>query len=146
MPQGLTIDVLIRVLVGITLFTAAYLAEVIRGGLQAIPKGQLEAAATLGLSYWQTQRKIVLPQALAMVVPSIMNSFISVFKDTSLVSIVSLYELTGALDMAINADADWKPFKLQGYVFIAVIYFIFCFSMSRYSRWVERQVNKSKAR
>jgi general L-amino acid transport system permease protein len=146
MPQGLTIDVLIRVLVGITLFTAAYLAEVIRGGLQAIPKGQLEAAATLGLSYWLTQRKIVLPQALAMVVPSIMNSFISVFKDTSLVSIVSLYELTGALDMAINADADWKPFKLQGYVFIAVIYFIFCFSMSRYSRWVERQVNKSKAR
>jgi general L-amino acid transport system permease protein len=146
MPQGLTIDVLIRVLVGITLFTAAYLAEVIRGGLQAIPKGQLEAAATLGLSYWQTQRKIVLPQALAMVVPSIMNSFISVFKDTSLVSIVSLYELTGALDMAINADADWKPFKLQGYVFIAIIYFIFCFSMSRYSRWVERQVNRSKER
>jgi general L-amino acid transport system permease protein len=146
MPQGLTIDVLIRVLVGITLFTAAYLAEVIRGGLQAIPKGQLEAAATLGLSYWQTQRKIVLPQALAMVVPSIMNSFISVFKDTSLVSIVSLYELTGALDMAINADADWKPFKLQGYVFIAIIYFTFCFSMSRYSRWVERHVNKSKLR
>ncbi len=146
MPQGLTIDVLTRVLVGITLFTAAYLAEVIRGGLQAIPKGQLEAAATLGLSYWQTQRKIVLPQALAMVVPSIMNSFISVFKDTSLVSIVSLYELTGALDMAINADADWKPFKLQGYVFIAAIYFIFCFSMSRYSRWVERQVNKSRMR
>jgi general L-amino acid transport system permease protein len=146
MPQGLTIDVLIRVLVGITLFTAAYLAEVIRGGLQAIPKGQLEAAATLGLSYWQTQRKIVLPQALAMVVPSIMNSFISVFKDTSLVSIVSLYELTGALDMAINADADWKPFKLQGYVFIAIIYFIFCFSMSRYSRWVEHQVNRSKQR
>jgi general L-amino acid transport system permease protein len=144
MPQGLTIDVLIRVLAGITLFAAAYLAEVIRGGLQAIPKGQLEAAATLGLSYWQTQRKIVLPQALAIVVPSIMNSFISTFKDTSLVSIVSLYELTGALDMAINADADWKPFKLQGYLFIALIYFILCYSMSRYSRWVERQVSKGK--
>jgi general L-amino acid transport system permease protein len=146
MPPGLTIDVLIRVLVGITLFTAAYLAEVIRGGLQAVPKGQIEAAATLGLSYWQTQRKIVLPQALAMVVPSIVNSFISTFKDTSLVSIVSLYELTGALDMAINADANWKPFKLQGYLFIAIIYFIFCFSMSRYSQWVERQVNKGKLR
>ena len=146
MPQGLTIDVLIRVLVGITLFAAAYLAEVIRGGLQAIPKGQIEAASTLGLSYWQTQRKIVLPQALAMVVPSIVNSFISIFKDTSLVSIVSLYELTGALDMAINADANWKPFKLQGYIFIALIYFIFCFSMSRYSQWVEKQVNKSKLR
>ncbi len=146
MPQGLTIDVLIRVLVGITLFAAAYLAEVIRGGLQAIPNGQLEASATLGLSYWQTQRKIVLPQALAMVVPSIVNSFISIFKDTSLVSIVSLYELTGAMDMAINADADWKPFKLQGYLFIALIYFVFCFSMSRYSQWVEKQVNKNKQR
>lgn len=146
MPQGVTLDVLVRVIAGITLFAAAYMAEIIRGGLQAIPKGQLEAADTLGLTYWQTQRKIVLPQALAMVVPSIMNSFISVFKDTSLVSIVSLYELTGALDMAINADADWKPFKLQGYVFIAIIYFIFCFSMSRYSRWVERQVNRSKTR
>jgi len=146
MPPGLTIDVLIRVLVGITLFTAAYLAEVIRGGLQAVPKGQIEAAATLGLSYWQTQRKIVLPQALAMVVPSIVNSFISTFKDTSLVSIVSLYELTGAMDMALNADANWKPFKLQGYLFIAIIYFIFCFSMSRYSQWVEKQVNKSKLR
>ncbi|MFC5523531.1 amino acid ABC transporter permease [Polaromonas jejuensis] len=146
MPEGLTINVLVRVLVGITLFSAAYLAEVIRGGLQAIPKGQIEAAATIGLSYWQTQRKIVLPQALAMVVPNIVNSFISIFKDTSLVSIVSLYELTGALDMGINADADWKPFKLQGYLFIALIYFIFCFSMSRYSQWVEKQVNKSKQR
>jgi len=146
MPPGFTIDVLIRVLVGITLFNAAYLAEVVRGGLQAVPKGQIEAAATLGLSYWQTQRKIVLPQALAMVVPSIVNSFIATFKDTSLVSIVSLYELTGALDMAINADANWKPFKLQGYMFIAIIYFIFCFSMSRYSQWVEKQVNKSKLR
>lgn len=144
MPPGLNIDVLIRVLVGITLFNAAYLAEVVRGGLQAVPKGQIEAAATLGLSYWQTQRKIVLPQALAMVVPSIVNSFIATFKDTSLVSIVSLYELTGALDMAINADANWKPFKLQGYMFIAIIYFIFCFSMSRYSQWVEKQVNKGK--
>ena len=146
MPQGLTIDVLLRVLVGITLFNAAYLAEVIRGGLQAVPKGQVEAAATLGLSYWQTQRKIVLPQALAMVVPSIVNSFISIFKDTSLVSIVSLYDLTGSLDMAINADANWKPFKLQGYIFIAIIYFVFCFAMSRYSQWVEKQVNTSKRR
>ncbi len=144
MPQGFTIDVLIRVLVGITLFAAAYLAEVIRGGLQAIPKGQIEAAASLGLSYWQSQRKIVLPQALAMVVPSIVNSFISIFKDTSLVSIVSLYELTGAMDMALNADANWKPFKLQGYLFIAAIYFLFCFSMSRYSQWVEKHLNKSK--
>ena len=146
MPQGFSIDVLIRVLVGITLFAAAYMAEVIRGGLQAIPKGQLEAAATLGLSYWQTQVKIVLPQALAMVVPSIMNNFIGLFKDTSLVTIVSLYELTGALSLAVNSDANWRPFKIEGYLFIAMIYFTFCFSMSRYSIWVEKQVNKGRAR
>ena len=108
-----------RVLVGITLFAAAYLAEIVRGGLQAIPKGQIEAAATLGLTYWQTQRKIVLPQALAMVVPGIMNNFIGIFKDTSLVTIVSLYELTGALSLALNSDANWRPFKIEGYLFIA---------------------------
>jgi general L-amino acid transport system permease protein len=144
MPEGLSVDVLLRVLVGITLFAAAYMAEVIRGGLQAISKGQVEAAATLGLSYWQCQRKIVLPQALAMVVPGIMNNFISTFKDTSLVTIVSLYELTGALGLALNSDADWRPYKLEGYFFIAMIYFTFCFAMSRYSRWVERQVNKGR--
>ena len=146
MPQGLSIDVLVRVLVGITLFAAAYMAEVIRGGLQAVPKGQIEAAATLGLSYWQTQRKIVMPQALAMVVPGIVNNFISTFKDTSLVTIVSLYELTGAMSLALNSDADWRPFKIEAYLFIAMIYFVFCFSMSRYSAWIEKQVNKSKLR
>jgi len=146
MPPSVKIDVLVRVLVGITLFAAAYTAEVIRGGLQAVPKGQVEAAATLGLSYWQTQRKIVLPQALAMVVPGIMNNFISTFKDTSLVTIVSLYDLTGAMSLALNSDSDWRPFTIEGYVFIALIYFVFCFSMSRYSHWVEKQVNKSKSR
>ena len=146
MPQGFTIDVLVRVLAGITFFAAAYMAEVIRGGLQAVPKGQVEAAATLGLSYWQTQRKIVLPQALAMVIPGIMNNFISTFKDTSLVTIVSLYELTGAMSLALNSDANWRPFKIEGYLFIAMIYFVFCFSMSRYSNWIEKQVNKSKLR
>jgi general L-amino acid transport system permease protein len=146
MPQGFTIDVLIRVLVGITLFAAAYMAEIVRGGLQAIPKGQVEAADSLGLTYWQTQRKIVLPQALAMVVPGIMNNFISIFKDTSLVTIVSLYELTGSLGLALNSDANWRPFKIEGYLFITLIYFIFCFAMSRYSLWVEKQLNRSKTR
>ncbi|WP_439605550.1 amino acid ABC transporter permease [Hydrogenophaga sp.] len=146
MPQGVTLDVLVRVIVGITLFAAAYMAEIIRGGLQAIPKGQLEAADTLGLSYWQTQRKIVLPQALAMVVPSMMNNFISVFKDTSLVTIVSLYELTGALALALNSDVDWRPFKIEAYIFITLVYFTCCFSMSRYSLWVEKQLSASKAR
>ena len=146
MPQGVSIDVLTRVVVGITLFAAAYMAEIIRGGLQAIPKGQLEAADTLGLSYWQTQRKVVLPQALAMVVPSIMNNFISIFKDTSLVTIVSMYELTGALSLALNSDVEWRPFKIEAYLFITLVYFAFCFAMSRYSLWVEKQLSTSKAR
>lgn len=141
MPQGVTINVLVRVLVGITLFAAAYLAEVVRGGLQAIPNGQHEAAASLGLSYWQTQRKIILPQALRLVVPSIMNSFISTFKDTSLVTIVSLYELTGSVTLALSGDSNWRPFFIEAYLFIAAIYWVFCFAMSRYSQWVEEHLN-----
>ena len=144
MPEGFSIDVLVRVLVAMALFAAAILSEVIRGGLQSIPRGQYEASAALGLSYWQMQRKIILPQALATVVPGIMNNFISTFKDTSLVTIVSLYELTGSLDIAVNSDPTWMPYKLEGYLFIAAIYFVFCFSLSRYSQWIERQVNRGK--
>jgi general L-amino acid transport system permease protein len=146
LPVGKSPDVLLRVLVGITLFAAAYLAEIVRGGLQAIPRGQVEAAQSLGLSYWQTQRKIVLPQALALVVPGIMNSFIAIFKDTSLVTIVSLYELTGALGLALNSDANWRPFKIEGYIFIVLVYFAFCFAMSRYSLWVEKRLGASRNR
>ena len=146
MPVGKSPDVLVRVLVGITLFAAAYLAETVRGGLQAIPKGQLEAADSLGLTYWQTQRKVVLPQALAIVVPAVMNNFIAIFKDTSLVTIVSLYELTGAMQLALNSDANWRPYKIEGYLFIALVYFAFCFAMSRYSLWIERQVSLNKQR
>lgn len=142
LPQGLSIDVLLRVLAGIALFAAAYTAEVIRGGLQAVPRGQLESAATLGLGYWQTQRLVVLPQALATVLPGLMNNFIAIFKDTSLVTIVSLYELTGSLSLALNSDADWRAFKLEGYLFIALIYFGFCFALSRYSLWVERRLQQ----
>lgn len=145
-PQGVTVDVLVRVVAGLTLFIAAYMAETVRGGLQAVPKGQFEAADSLGLGYWQAQRLIVLPQALSMVVPSIMNTFISLFKDTSLVTIVSLYELTGALALALNSDVQWRPFKLEAYFFITLIYFSGCFAMSRYSLWVEKQLAASKAR
>ena len=88
----------------------------------------------------------MLPQALAIVVPAVMNNFIAIFKDTSLVTIVSLYELTGALGLALNADADWRPYKLEGYLFIAAIYFAFCFAMSRYSLWIEKQVGMSTTR
>lgn len=146
MPEGVKIDVMLRVVVGITLFSAAYMAEVIRGGLQALPKGQAEAAVSLGLTYWQTQRLIILPQALATVVPSIMNTFIGLFKDTSLVTIVSLYELTGALSLALNSDADWRPFKFEAYLFITLIYFICCLAMSRYSLWIEKRTAISKVR
>ncbi|MBL8335044.1 MAG: amino acid ABC transporter permease [Rubrivivax sp.] len=139
MPNG-RMDVLLRVLIGMTLFSAAYLAEVIRGGLQAIPKGQVEAAQSIGLSYWQMQRKIVLPQALRMVVPAIVNTFIGAFKDTSLVTIVSLYDLTGAVQLALG-DADWRKFFLEGQLFAAAIYFVACFAMSRYSRWLEGHLN-----
>ncbi|HEU5295613.1 MAG TPA: amino acid ABC transporter permease [Burkholderiaceae bacterium] len=145
MPHGVTIDVLLRVLVGMTLFAAAYLAEVVRGGLQALPKGQVEAAQALGLTYWQTTRKIVLPQALRLVVPAIVNSFISTFKDTSLVTIVSLYDLTGALQLALG-DADWRKFFLEGQLFVAAVYFVCCIALSRYSRWVESYLNTGMRR
>ncbi len=131
---------LLRVQVGIILFSAAYLAEVVRGGLQALPRGQIEASESLGLSYWQATRMVVLPQSLRLVVPAIMNTFIGAFKDTSLVTIVSLYDLTGALQLALG-DADWRKFFLEGQLFIAAVYFVFCFAMSRYSRWVEHHLN-----
>jgi general L-amino acid transport system permease protein len=145
MPAGMTIDVLLRVQVGITLFSAAYLAEVVRGGLQALPRGQIEAAESLGLTYWQTTRKIVLPQSLRIVVPAIMNTFIGTFKDTSLVTIVSLYDLTGALQLALG-DSDWRKFFLEGQLFVAAIYFVCCFAMSRYSQWIERHLNTGTRR
>jgi general L-amino acid transport system permease protein len=140
LPVGKSPDVLVRVVAGITLFAGAYMAEIVRGGLQTLGRGQVEAAQSLGLSYWRIQRKIVLPQALAAVVPGIMNNFIGLFKDTSLVTIVSLYELTGALALAVGADANWRPFMIEGYLFIAAIYFAFCFSMSRYSLRIERRL------
>ena len=100
----------------------------------------------MGLGYWKTQRIIILPQALAHVVPGIMNNFIAIFKDTSLVTIVSLYELSGALGLALSGDPLWRPFKIEGYLFITLIYFAFCFAMSRYSLWVEHQLQRSQAR
>jgi general L-amino acid transport system permease protein len=136
-------DVLLRVLIGISLFAAAYLAEVVRGGLQNVPVGQIEAARALGLQPWQVQREIVLPQALRAVVPALMNSVIGTLKDTSLVTIVGLYELTGALGLALGGDADWRPFYLEGYLFIAAIYWSLCFALSRYSRWIEARLRAS---
>lgn len=138
LPPGWQIDVLLRVLLALVLFTAAYNAEVVRGGLQAVPASQTEAAKSLGMTYWQTQSGVVLPQALAYALPGLVNNFIGIFKDTSLVTIVSLYELSGALGLALDSDADWRPFKLEGYLFIASVYFCCCLAMSLYSQRMEQ--------
>jgi general L-amino acid transport system permease protein len=140
LPQGFAIDVLLRVQAGIVLFAAAYLSETIRGGLQSVRADQHDAAAALGLGRWQAMRWVILPQALRAVVPSMMNSAVSVFKDTSLVTVVSLYELTGSLSLALAGDAEWRSFYLEGYLFIGLIYWIGCYSMSRFSRGMESKV------
>jgi general L-amino acid transport system permease protein len=145
LQAGTKIDALLRAQVAIIMFTAAYLAEVIRGGLQAIPKGQYEAAAALGLGYWQSMRKIILPQAIRAVIPPIVNTFIGCFKDTSLVAIVSLTDLLLATKQAIS-DPNWRAFFVEGYVFIALIYFFFCFFMSRYSQHLERTLHSGTRR
>jgi general L-amino acid transport system permease protein len=145
LPPGVTIDKLLRAQTAFILFAAAYLAEVIRGGLQAIPKGQIEAADALGLRFWQRTRLVVLPQALAMVIPPLVNSFISAFKDTSLVVIIGLFDLLGAVTAALN-DANWRGTSAEAYVFAAAIYFCFCFFMSRYSQMLERELNKGRRR
>ena len=142
LPAGFTVDGLVRALIGIALFAGAYQAEVIRGGLQAIPRGQAEAASALGLSYWKTTGLIVMPQALRHVIPGLVNSFIALFKDTSLVSIVALFDLLGSL-RASFADPNWAtPTTLfTGFAFTGMVYFLFCFAMSRYSLFVERRLN-----
>jgi general L-amino acid transport system permease protein len=145
LPTGVNIDEVLRAQVAIILFSAAYLAEAIRGGLQAIPKGQFEAAHALGLTYWQTQRKIILPQAIQIAIPSIVNVFIALFKDTSLVAIVSLTDLLLSMRQAV-ADPQWRRFFVEGYVFIAIIYFCVCFFMSTYSRHLEARFATSQRR
>jgi general L-amino acid transport system permease protein len=142
LPGNFTIDGLVRVLIGTALFAGAYQAEVIRGGLAAIPRGQGEAASALGLSWWKTTSLIVMPQALRHVIPGLVNSFIALFKDTSLVSIVALFDLLGQV-RASFADPVWAtPTTLfTGFAFAGIIYFAFCFGMSRYSLFVERRLN-----
>jgi general L-amino acid transport system permease protein len=141
-PTGFTIDGLVRALIGIALFTGAYQAENIRGGLQAIPRGQGEAASALGLSWSKTTALVVMPQALRHVIPNLVNSFISLFKDTSLVSIVALFDLLGSLRASFS-DPNWStPSTLfTGFAFTGIIYFVFCFGMSRYSMFVENRLN-----
>ena len=142
LPGNFSVDGLVRALIGIALFTGAYQAENVRGGLAAIPRGQSEAAAALGLSWWKTTSLIVLPQALRHVIPNLVNSFISLFKDTSLVSIVALFDLLGSLRASFS-DPKWSTpsTAFTGFAFAGIIYFLFCFGMSRYSLFVEHRLN-----
>jgi general L-amino acid transport system permease protein len=140
-PDTWTPDKLLRALVGVALFSSAYMAEVVRAGLQAIPKGQYEAAAALGLGYWQTMRFIVLPQALKITIPNIVNTYIGLFKDTTLVFVVGIFDFLKTVE-ASRGDPQWATpvTSPTGYAFAAIFYFVFCYAMSRYARFVERHV------
>lgn len=139
MPPGTNFDIVLRVIIMVTLFASAYMAEVVRGGLAALPTGQYEAADALGLDYWKSQRLIIMPQALKISIPGIVSTFIGVFKDTTLVSIIGLLDPLG-LTTSIRADQNWNGIVWELYGFIALMFFIFCFSMSRYSMYLERKL------
>lgn len=145
LPEGMNFDKLIRALVGVALFSSAYMAEVIRGGLQAIPSGQYEAADALGLSYWKKMGLVVLPQALKLVIPGIVNTFIGLFKDTTLVLIIGLFDLLGSAQAAAT-NSNWLGFASEAYVFAGATFWICCFSMSRYSMSVERKLETGHKR
>jgi len=139
LPEGITLDGLVRCLIAVTLFQSAYMAEAIRGGLQAIPQGQYEAAQSVGLSYWQMNRKIILPQAIRITIPTIVNTSIGLFKDTTLVLIVGQLDLLG-IGRAVLAAQTWMGLTIEVYVFVAIVFIIFTFSMSRYSLYLEKKL------
>jgi general L-amino acid transport system permease protein len=145
LPAGIDIDKLLRAQIAIILFAAAYLAEVVRAGLQALPKGQAEAADALGLSYWKKTILIILPQALKLVIPPLVNTFIGFFKDTSLVLIIGIFDLLKSGLTAI-ADPNWQNYGTELYILLAMIYFAFCFAMSKYSRGLERVLDRGRRR
>ncbi len=139
LPAGWRLDPFWRVTIGIVLFQAAYMAETVRGGLQSVASAQNDAARSLGLTYWQVQAAVLLPQALVAVIPSFVNNLLSTFMDTSLVTVVSMYDLTGSLRLALG-DPQWRDFFIEGYTLIAAVYFGASFAMSRYSLWLERRL------
>jgi len=139
LPPGSNFDLILRVVIMVTLFASAYMAEVIRGGLAALPRGQYEAAEALGLDYWRTQRLVIMPQALKISIPGIVNSFIGLFKDTTLVVFIGLLDPV-AIAAAIRAHTDWQGIYWELYIFIGAIFFLFCFGMSRYSMYLERRL------
>lgn len=145
LPEGVTFDKLLRALIGVALFQSAYMAETIRGGLQAMPRGQYEGAMALGLGYWQMMRMIILPQSLRLVIPGIVGSFISLFKDTTLVAIIGLFDFLGQIQASAN-DSKWaSPVTgITGYIFAAMVFWAFCFSMSRYAGFMEKRLDRSR--
>jgi general L-amino acid transport system permease protein len=147
LPGDLSPDKLLRALIGIAVFAAAYMAEVVRGGLQALPKGQYEGAQALGLGYWQTNAFIILPQALTIVIPGIVNTFIGLFKDTTLVYIVGIFDFLKTIDASFT-DPSWATpvTRYSGYAFAAIFYWVFCFGMSRYSIYIERRLAAGRKR
>lgn len=140
LPPQTNFDLILRVIILVTLFSAAYLAEVIRGGLAALPRGQYEAADALGLDYWQAQRLIIMPQALKISIPGIVSTFIGLFKDTTLVSFVGLLDPLRGVTQIVRADINWKGIYWEPYIFVGVIFFLICFGMSRYSMYLERKL------
>lgn len=142
-PVGFQFDKLARALIGVSLFSAAYLAEVIRGGLAAIPKGQYDAATALGLNYGKSMGLVILPQALRIVIPGIVNNFIGLFKDTSLVAIIGMFDLLGIVQAAATSP-EWIGYSAEGYVFAAAVFWIFCFAMSRYSQRLEKKLKNDR--
>jgi general L-amino acid transport system permease protein len=145
LPSGMTIDKFLRAQVAVILFAGAYIAEIIRGGLQSLPKGQFEAADAMGLNYVQKTLLIILPQALRVVIPPLINTFIGFFKDTSLVLIIGIFDFLNTANQAL-VDPNWAGFPGEVYLFAAFVYFCFCYSMSRYSKWLEIELNKGTRR
>ncbi|WP_299725728.1 amino acid ABC transporter permease [uncultured Endozoicomonas sp.] len=141
MPVEVSFDKLLRAMIGIIMFQSAYMAEVVRGGLQAIPKGQFEAFDSLGLSYWQGMIMIVLPQAMRLVIPGVVNTFIALFKDTSLVLVIGLFDLLAIIQAGLN-DPKWLGNSIEGYLFAGFVFWIFCFGMSKYSQRLEQQLHQ----
>ena len=143
LPEGLEFDMLMRVMIGMAIFFACYQAEVIRGGLQAIPKGQYEAAESLGLTYWQMTRRIILPQALRICLPGIVNHIIAAFKNTSFVLIIGLFDILTATT-AVMQDPHWRRYFVEAYLFVAMVYFFFCYVLSKYSQNLERWLSEGR--
>lgn len=139
-PPEATVDLFLRVVIMITLFSAAYIAEVIRGGLAALPKGQYEAADSLGLDYAQSMRLIILPQALKISIPGIVNVSVGLFKDTTLVSVISMFDLVGMIRGPILASTEWNGVYWELFLFAALLFFVVCYGISQYSQWLERRL------